>query len=581
VLAAAALWGWLRPMPREPLTQFSVALRKSEELQPPPTGGGGRIAISPDGRELVFTGPGQGSNQLWLRRLDQLTSTPIGGTEGGYGPFFSPDGRKVGFIKNGSMLRIASLDGTPTVTLMDTANTVSADWSSDGWIYVEGGAGVLRVRPTGAPVEPVYAVSAERHEIGAEFLNALPGGGLLYRLRYGGKGQEEFQIAAMKVPGGSPKLLTRGVFARYAPSGHLLVVTAEGKLIALPFDAKRLELTGPPTALLEGVGVRAGGFSVDLALSPSGTLAYTTGGAIGARRAVWVTREGGTSMVDPSWDPQGTIEAMALSPDERSLAVALSRNGKPDIWVKALPTGPFSRITFSDTGSARPVWAPDGRSLLYLQDRTGSRVGPVYEHRADGTGSATLLFRGATDWGQIVPTHDRRWLVLRSAQNTGPAGIFGLRQGDTSAAPLVNTGGNNIFPALSPDERWLAYASDESGTMEVYVRPFPETSSAKWQVSTAGGIQPVWSKRGHQLYYINGKNEMVAADIRPGTTFGVGEEHVLFPAAPFVRLGTIPSFGVTEDDKRFLMLREGESTQESELIVALHWLDGLEGKGGK
>ncbi len=219
-------------LPREPLTQFSVALRKSEELQPPPTSGGGRIAISPDGRQIVFVGPGQGSSQLWLRRLDQLTSTPIAGTEGGYSPFFSPDGRQVGFIKNGNTLRIASLDGTPTVTLIDTANTTSADWSSDGWVYVEGGAGIIRVRPTGGPVEPVYAVSAERHEVGAEFLNALPDGGLLFRLRYGGKGQNEFQIGAMKVPKGPVKLLTRGVFARYAPTGHLIVVTAEGKLIA-------------------------------------------------------------------------------------------------------------------------------------------------------------------------------------------------------------------------------------------------------------------------------------------------------------------------------------------------------------
>src|SRR5690242_20204198 len=227
VAAAAALWGWLRPLPREPLTQFSLALRKSEELAAPPASGGDRIALSPDGRALVFAGPSQGTGQLWLRRLDQLTSTPIAGTDGGYSPFFSPDGRQVGFIRNGSSLRIASLDGTPTVTLMDTANTTSADWSSDGWIYVEGGPGILRIRPTGGPVEAVYTVSKERHEIGAEFLNALPNGGLLYRLRYGGKGQDDFQIAAMRVPNGPPKVLTRGVFARYSPTGHLLVVTSD------------------------------------------------------------------------------------------------------------------------------------------------------------------------------------------------------------------------------------------------------------------------------------------------------------------------------------------------------------------
>ena len=156
-------------------------------------------------------------------------------------------------------------------------------------------------------------------------------------------------------------------------------------------------------------------------------------------------------------------------------------------------------------------------------------MGPVYEHRADGTGNATPGVPLAP-WtgGRSCPTRDRRWLVLRSASATGSAGIFGVRQGDTTAVPLVSGGATSMFPALSPDERWLAYASDESGTMEIYVRPFPETSSAKWQVSTAGGSQPVWSKSGRQLYYLNGKNELVAADIRPGATFGVGEQRVLF-----------------------------------------------------
>jgi hypothetical protein len=135
-----------------------------------------------------------------------------------------------------------------------------------------------------------------------------------------------------------------------------------------------------------------------------------------------------------------------------------------------------------------------------------------------------------------------------------------------------------MFPALSPDERWLAYASDESGTMEIYVRPFPETSTARWQVSTAGGIQPVWSKSGRQLYYLNGQNQLIAADIRPGATFAVGEQRALFSVAPFLRLGATPSYIVSADDKRFIMLREGEAAQESELIVAMHWLDALKGK---
>jgi eukaryotic-like serine/threonine-protein kinase len=584
VAAAAALWGWLRPAPAQPMTQFSVALRPSEALQPPPITGGGRVAISPDGRQIVFVGPGEGSGKLWLRRLDQLTSTPIAGSDGGMAPFFSPDGRQVGFIRGGTTVRIASLDGTPTVTLTDTANTTSGDWGPDGYVYFEGGAGIVRMRPTGGTMEPIYAVSKERAEVGAEWLNVLPkAAGLIFRLRYSGKGQGDFQIAAMKLPHGPVHLLTSGVFARYAPSGHLLVVTAEGKLIALPFDPAKLAVTGAPIALLDGIGVRAGGFSIDLALSQTGTLVYTTGGAVGSRRTVWVSREGTPSPIDAAWDPQGTIEAVALSPDEKSLAVSLTRNGKTDIWVKALPTGPFSRITFSDTGSVRPVWAPDGRSLLYISNRTGSGVGPIYEHRADGTGTARLLLRSPIDWGQIAPSRDGRWLVMRTAPGSGSSTneIFGLRRGDTTLVPLVTSPAADLFPALSPDARWLAYGSDESGTMEIYVRPFPETSTAKWQVSTNGGTQPVWSKSGRQLYYIDGKNNLVSADIRPGATFAVGEQRALFSFSPFLRLGPIPSFDVSADDRRFVVVREGEATQQSELIVAEHWLEGLKGKGGR
>jgi Tol biopolymer transport system component len=205
-------------------------------------------------------------------------------------------------------------------------------------------------------------------------------------------------------------------------------------------------------------------------------------------------------------------------------------------------------------------------------------VGPVYEHRADGTGDPTPVFRGAMDWGQIVPTRDRRWLILRSAPTTGNSGIYGVHRGDTAAVPLVSSASATLYPALSPDERWLAYGSDESGAMEIYVRPFPATSSAKWQVSTAGGIMPVWSRSGRRLYYLDGKNEVVAANIRPGTTFAVGEQRALFSFTPYVRVGPTNSYAVTADDKRFLMLREGESAQDNELIVALHWLEGIEGK---
>jgi serine/threonine-protein kinase len=583
VATGAALWGWLRPTPAPPVTQFSLALKPAQALQPPVAVGGGRIALSPDGRALVYSGPGDGGNRLWLRRLDQLDATPIAGTEGASSPFFSPDGQRVGFLKDGTQVRIASLAGAPTVTLYDKANSTSGDWGADGYVYFEVDSGLARMRAAGGAVEPVYKISPERKEIATEWVHVLPrAAGVIFRLRHAGQGPGDFEIMAMPLPKGAARSLVRGVYARYAPSGHLLVVTSDGKLIAIPFDPKKLELTGPPVALLEGIGVRNGAFNVDLALAGNGTLAYTTGGTIGSRRAVWLSRDGAVSPVDSSWDPQGVIGSASLSPDGKSVAVALTRDAGRDIWVKRLPNGPFSRITFGDTASGRPAWSADGRDVLYVGDRTGSGVGGVYARRADGTGSPRRVAGGDHDYGQVVATRDGRWLLLRTAPAPpGTPDILGLKVGDSTPVPLVASPAAELFPALSPDGRWLAYASNESGRFEIYVRPFPETSAAKWQVSTSGGVEPAWSRDGRELFYVNGKLEMVAVQVPPGATFSVGGQRTLFSVAQLSSGGPVPSFSLSPDDKRFLMLREGETGQPGELIVAENWLQQLRKQAGK
>ena len=352
------------------------------------------------------------------------------------------------------------------------------------------------MRATGGNIEPVYTISPERKEIATEWVHVLPGAsGVLFRLRHAGQGPADFEIMAMALPHGTAHSLVRGVYARYAPSGHLLVVTADGKLIAIPFDPKKLELTGAPVALIEGIGVRNGGFNIDLSLAGNGTLAYTTGGTLGSRRAVWVSREGVVSPVDPAWDPQGVIASASLSADGKAVAVDLSRDGRRDIWVKRLPDGPFSRITFGDTSSVRPAWSADGREVLYITDRSGSGVGPVYAHRADGTGTPRLLIgTPKTDFGQIAPSRDGRWLVLRTAPiGAGTTDIVGLKAGDTTLVPLVATPAGEFFPALSPDGRWLAYASERIGD--------------------ARGLRPAVSRRPRRP---SGRSPPRAAASRPG-----------------------------------------------------------------
>ena len=576
--SAAAAWGWLRPAPVPPVNQFGLGLRNDQALASPANGGGSRIAISRDGRMIVYRGPSETGTRLWLRRMDQLSATPVQGTEDATSPVFSPDGRRVAFIRNGVSVHVASLDGAPAVTLTDKANSTGLDWGDDGYVYFEVDSGMARILPTGGAVETLYNYEVEKNAVGTEWPNVLPGGrGLIFRLRRQAQPPQDFSIMAMKLPSGPARALTRGIAARYSPTGHLLVVTSDGKLVAIPFDPDKLELTGPPVAVIEGIGIRTGGFNVDLSFSDDGTLIYTTGGTIGDRRAAWVSRDGKAEPMDIGWDPQGVVQNLALSPDGKALAVSLNRNGKSDIWVKQLPTGPFSRITFDDTGSVRPSWSPDGKEVYYVRDRDGTAVGGLFAHKADGTGGARPLEASKRLLAQATPSRDGRWLLTRTAiSDATGSDILGKRTGDTAWVPLIATPASEGYPALSPDGRWLAYQSNESGTFEVYVRPFPETASAKWQVSTSGGAQPLWARNGRELFYINGNNEMVVAAVRPGPTFLVGEQETLFPVTSFAVGGGVISYSLTPDDRRFVFLQEGESVQQSELVLAEHWFQTLQ-----
>jgi serine/threonine protein kinase/Tol biopolymer transport system component len=578
IATAAALWSWFRPKPAPMVNRFSLLLRPAEALRPSPTAS--NIAISPDGTKLVYIGPAEGGTRLWLRDHDKLRPTPIPGTEGVVSPFFSPDGRQLGFIRNGRTVRILSLEGGPPLTLSDSINSSGGDWGTDGYVYIEVDSGLARIRATGGPLEPLYKFSRERRDIGTEWPNVLPGGrGVVFRLRRAGQTPSEFDIMGMTLPGGQARPLMRGIYARYAASGYLLVVTADGKLLAVPFDPVKVELKGSPVALLEGL--RSSSFEVNLAVSANGTLVYASGGSSGSTRAMWVTRDGVAAPVDPTWDPQGTIQSVALSKDGKTLAVSLVRGAATDVWVKQLPGGPFSRVTFGDSAHFRASWAADGRSLLYLTDR-GSGAGYAAEARADGTGAPRpLSFFSPYNFVQVIESQDARWIVLRrSVGEVGNGDIFAMKRGDTTLVPLLNSPAREVSPALSPDGRWLAYESDESGTSEVYVRPFPDVASARWQISLSGGTGPKWAHNGRELFYVNGRQDMVSTEIRPGPAFAVGETRTLFPAGNFTLAGNFALYDVAPDDKRFLMV-QGVAAAETELILTENWFEELKARAGR
>jgi serine/threonine-protein kinase len=573
-LAAVAILGWMRPQSSHQfMNRYPIFLRDNEGLAVAALGG--HIAVSPDGRRIVYVGRGEGNTRLWIKEADQVAPTPIPGTDGAVSPVFSPDGRQLAFPIGGRTVRILSLEGGSPLTLTDSANTTAVDWGDDGYVYFEADSGINRIRATGGPTEPVYKFG--EHVIGTEWPMALPGGkGVVFRVRHDGQSPADFEIVAQPLPKGEAHVLLRGVYARYSPTGHLIVVTSDGKLLAVPFDPAKLALTGPPVSLYEGL--QANPFAAGFALSPTGTLIYETASQSSSREVVWVTRDGLASPVDPAWKQDGTTTSIALAPNGKAIAVELQRNAKSDIWVKQLPAGPFSRITFGDTNYFRPSWSPDGSQVLFLADR-GDGAGVATVRRADGVGPATHLLPKTIGFGHLLESNDGRWLILRRVvTDLGNGDILAAKVGDTSMVTLVGTPARETTPALSPDGKWLAYASDESGTFEIYVRPFPDVSTARWQISTAGGSYPLWSRSGKELFYRNNKNELVAATVITSPTFSVGAQKSLFSLSPFTAAGPVPLYAVAPDDKRFLMMRETAAGESGLLVVSQNWFEELRGR---
>jgi serine/threonine-protein kinase len=289
-----------------------------------------------------------------------------------------------------------------------------------------------------------------------------------------------------------------------------------------------------------------------------------------------VTREGLESTVDSTWDPQGTISTATLSPDGRALAVDMQVNGTSAIWIKQIPSGPFSRLTFGDTASLRPTWTADGRSVIYIGN-AGPNGGTPTRRRADGTGATQTLVRSTFNFAQALETKDARWLLVRrSFLEAGAGDIYGIRAGDSTLVPLVTGPATEIEPTVSPDGRWMAYVTNESGTPQVYVRPFPDVGSAKWQVSTTDGRDPIWSHSGRELFYLSpAGNRLMSVAVKPGATFAFDQPRPLFATAAYAPGNSTPPFDVSPDDKRFVFLRETTPSERTELIVVQHWTEEL------
>ncbi len=580
LVAILALVGvGLRPEPGLPVKRLVLA---GEALVP---GGINRIALAPDGSAFVYAGQdASGASRLMLRRFEQLGATALPGTEGGVSPAFSPDGERIAFLSNAPFsIKVVSTNGAPAITLEDQGVIGGGvAWSKDDWIYFDAGASLDRVRGGGGGRETVVALDSTIGEVGFAWPEPLPNGkGLIFRSRRSGETVQNYVIKAMDLETRTQKVLLQAVVARYVSTGHLVYVTGDGVLLSAPFDQDRLELTGAPTPLIEGLGV-AGFGSVDLALSESGDLMYLSTEGPGGERISWGRRDGTSEPVDPEWEiGVETIIGMALSPDGKRLALAIGSGGgrgaPSDIWVKDLDTGPMSKLTFEGVNYS-PAWTRDGSAIVYIAvpSNDPNIVGQLYRIRADGTGSPEPLLtepRGV-DEVHVSPVDD--WIVVSSAPSGSGAGdILAFRPGrDTAMVPLLSSPSLETLPRLSPDGRLLAYVSMESGRPEVYVRPFPGVTQGKWQVSVEGAFWPRWTHSGSELLYLTLGNDVTSAEVRTTPTFSVGRRRVLHNA------GAIPMFEVAPDDQRFLRLasRARSDSTMSQLVLVQNFLTELKAK---
>lgn len=590
VLSLALGRSLLRRAPPEPVLRYGIDLAPGQELidRYPPT-----FTLTPDGSSLVYVGPGQDEPQLWVKRGADEGAEPLGETSGAVSPSVSPGGDWVAF-QVGAELRKVPLAGGASTYLADSLNTTvpfGATWLGDGALaYVDRTWRIRRVPATGGTSEVLWEPSLGPAEggLGPAWLGGLPGGRALLFTLCDRSCRTVQEIWALDLESGNARrVATGGYRPLYSPTGHLLTIRGDGRIFAQSFDPGSLETSGSAVPVLEGVKLDT--TAPDLALAQDGTLVMLSGGSVSTDfELVWVTRDGTASPVHQGWtfvdgDP---YRSWVLSPDNRRVALRIQTQDGYDIWIEELPEGPLSRLTFREGRERRPRWTPDGRSVTFLWGPETSL--DLWVKPADGTGEAELLLEAPESLAQGFYAPDGRSIVLqtdpRAGQDDG-ADILMFRPGEDSAAvPLLAERFDESAPAISPDSRWLAYESNETGHSEIYVRSYPDVRSGKWQISDGGGILPVWGHSGEELFYVNGSG-LVAVRLETDGGFRVTGREVLFQIGEtYVPRGLAGMYDVAADDQRFLMARRAETeSAPSRLILVQNWFRELEervGSGG-
>jgi serine/threonine-protein kinase len=579
VLFGAALWGWLRPDKPQPVVRYVLALDSSEVLIS--SNRWGRIALSPDGSTLVYVGGNV--NALMVRRRDQLHATMLPGTEQAGAPFFSPDGKRIGFIQGARRLKIASLDGSPPIVVTDSLiGLAGVTWGADDFLYADGPGltPLMRVAARAdATPERFGQLDTAAREVDQFFPQILPDKSVLFTTQRQSARGDVFAIAVLDPKTRTSKVIVeRANRVQFVEPDYLLYVTTEGNLMVSRFDLSRHEVTGVPALVAEGLASERA--RIDFTTSRTGVLAYVTGASrAGKREAIWVGRDGAVQPVDSAWRA-ANLGDPAISPDGSRFAVstgAAIEVASSDILVKRFDAAPPSKLTLEGGINRFPVWTRDGKNVVYAM--TSGDTSFVVERAVDGGAPPVVRFKVRDGIGTLTLTPSGDRVVY--------AGGLGLQSrlyvrgiADTVSTRVIPGEQTQRSPALSPDGKWLAYTTGESLNQRIYVSPFPNPSQAKLLVADRVASDPVWSTRGTELFYRDlATQRIVAVPVTTTPVLSFGTPKTLFDARFFASFAG--RYALSRDDSRFLMTRSVDGPATERLTMVQNWTRDIPKPGRK
>jgi serine/threonine protein kinase/Tol biopolymer transport system component len=564
IIALVTSWGWwraTRPVEQSlrPLERLDVDLGPDVSLGSP---FGADVILSPDGTRVVYVSQGR----LFTRRLDQPNATELTETQGAFAPFFSPDGQWVAFFTPGKLEKI-SVEGGAAIALCDSVAGRGGSWGDDGNIIaaLDTNIGLSRIPSAGG--QPTSVTELQSGEGNHRWPQVLPGGKavLFTAISTGAAGYDGANIELVSLADHRRKTLVRGgTFGRYLPSGHLIYVN-RGTLFAVPFDLDRLEVRGTPSQAMNQVSYTASNGTAQIDFSQTGTLVYRSGGAGGGLVTVqWLDASGKTQ---PLLAKPDAYQRPSLSPDGNKLAMYTS-----DIWVYEWKRDTMTRLTFGPARSIYPVWSPDGRYIVF------QGLGGMFWTRSDGSGKPQPLTQSKNRQLPYSFSPDGKRLAFHELRPQTQDDIWtvpleidasGIRAGKPE--PFLQTPFDERHGAFSPDGRWMAYDSNESGAYQVYVRAFPD-KGGKWQISNSGGGDPVFSRNGRDLFFRTDDNQIMVASYTVKSNSFVADKPRVWSEKRLANLGVVPNYDLAPDGKRIVALmpvQTAEGQKEQNHVIFL------------